>query len=143
MAFRTRWYDRNPLIFDAMSTWHGFPPVLQRVLAAYIKELIEKRQMTFRLLGSVKDLFRYSRHKLLIWHMSRRKRRWYDWDSGVQATVNTLALLRYDDVLSISECILHLHVYLKRLSIPADTMAEQDLRNIVDQVFSKHYVRFF
>jgi hypothetical protein len=143
LSYRTRWYDRNPVVFDAMSTWEGFPPNLQNILADYIQGLIRRRQLSFKLVGSFRSLFRYSQKRLTIYYQSKKKRRWYDEDPLVQSTVNTMALMAYEDLIGISHCILNLRIYLEQLFIRTVEAPEHELQRIVTQVFSKFNTRFY
>ncbi len=136
MLFRRRWYERNPLIHQALETWEKFPPGLQRMLAEYIGILIQHRVVSSRTHALSNTLFEMTPKKLRAFYLSFNKQRWYDDDPVIRKTVEALARVKHEDFINIAERIILLKKRLEDDELDPARMPQKELDEMVSQQFS-------
>jgi hypothetical protein len=128
---KRRWYERNPIIADAMHAWEHFSPPMQRALAIYIHTLIKDKEVVVQYRG----IYSLAPKRLITLYQTRKKGRWYDQDPLVRKVMNNLILASYGDLIYISQRIIHLRKYLREVNITGERHAAKDLVPIVAKVF--------
>jgi hypothetical protein len=132
MVTKQRWYERNPLVAEAMHSWQHFPPRLQKILALRVNQG-HRWQLWNTHKGSKSP---YATHRLLVTYLSQKKRRWYDEDPMVQKTLNYLSQTDHGELVDLSERIIKLHSHIDNQRIQPDNLTRSELDNLVNYVFS-------
>jgi len=126
-----RWYDKNPVVKDAMHAWEHFPLKLQTVLADHIQTLIQKERFTMRYRG----IYKLLPNHLKVVYKARQKKRWYDHYSSTYKTINALALVEHADLMEIARKIIQLRSYLNDHALQVEKLANKDLKVLIHQIF--------
>jgi len=126
-----RWYEKNPIVADAMSSWQLFPARLQRVLAAHIDKLVKRYHLTARYSG----IYRLSPGRINVAIKSTQRRRWFDKDQQVRRTINTLRWVDHDDLLRMAFAIIRMRHYFNTIQISPDQFSTTELEKVVDDIF--------
>jgi len=133
MAIYKRWYERNPIIAEAMYGWQHSPLSLQRSLARYIKRLYLDNSLRINEKNAGPN--RFFAHGQLNSRNATRKRRWYEMDHHVKETIDLLALIEHVDLVNLSEKIIKLNSHIKQREIKAEILPDSELQKLISFVF--------
>jgi hypothetical protein len=135
-----RWYEKNPMVKEAVEVWERFPPLLSRALAKHIYEITRD----FAQYHLSRDTGGNPIQKaLLSFKIMFKRRRWYDQDPIVRKTFNAMANLHHADLLIIAEQVIMLKTYIDRNMVDVKTMSEKQLDALIAKVCTQSSKKFF
>lgn len=142
-APRRRWYEKNPMVEEAIYTWQKFPRSLQRVVAKHVKLALNRNNLSVRLTGGPGKFLTIPLRTLTMAYFSHKRRRWYDHDPLVRSAVHTLSLVHHGDMVMLAERIIHLKVYLERQAVLNEEVSLKQFEDYVKYVFSKRNLKLY
>ncbi len=135
-----RWYERNPVVNDAMKMWEAYPIPLQKILAREVTRVINEAHPNIRLYGM---FLPFSVKKLKAVYKSLQCRRWYDRDPLVRSTVQTMSFMPHNDLVAVCRHIVNLDTFMRKQNLQPAGMDEREIEKAVRYVFQTKDIKFY
>lgn len=135
MVSLKRWYDKEPVVAQALWDWERLPQVLQVHIAKYIITLLQEQRQGIRITGTYDKVGRLPSKRVLGLYLASLKRRWHDKDPVIRRAFNSLVFIEQDDLIHVAEGIIRTRRAVLQETAVQKALSDDDLSSVLSHVF--------